>query len=116
MEKTLRMSLLYDFYGPLLTERQQDVYLMYFQEDLSLGEIGEQLDVSRQAIYDNLKRAEAILEGFEDKLGLISKFEKRQEVYEDCLILLDKILSGDKEYLTLAGELKNKIEYVQATG
>lgn len=79
MEKTLRMSLLFDFYGPLLTERQQEVFQMYFHEDLSLGEIGEQLGVSRQAIYDMLKRSEAIMEDFEAKLELISKYKIRQK-------------------------------------
>lgn len=115
MEKTLRMSLLYDFYGPLLTERQQDVYQMYFHEDLSLGEIGEQLSVSRQAIYDNLKRAEAILEDFEQKLGLISKFETRQLIYEDSLVLLEKMLSEDGETSKLVTKLKEKILQAQAT-
>ena len=62
MEKTLRMNLLFDFYGPLLTDRQRDVFRMYFQEDLSLAEIGEELDVSRQAVYDLLKRVQVSLE------------------------------------------------------
>lgn len=115
MEKTLRMSLLYDFYGPLLTERQQDVYQMYFHEDLSLGEIGEQLSVSRQAIYDNLKRAETTLEDFESKLGLISKFETRQLIYEESLILLEKMLNEDGETLNLATKLKDKILQARAT-
>ena len=79
MEKTLRMSLLFDFYGPLLTDRQQDVYQMYFHEDLSLGEISEQLGVSRQAVYDMLKRSGAAVEDFEEKLELVSKYQARQE-------------------------------------
>ena len=67
MERTLRMSLLFDFYGPLLTDRQQEVYQLYFHDDLSLGEIGEQLGVSRQAVYDILRRSAAIVEDYEEK-------------------------------------------------
>ena len=62
MEKTLRMSLLFDFYGALLTERQQDVFQLYFGDDLSLGEIAEELRISRQAVYDTLRRVGLILE------------------------------------------------------
>ena len=60
MEKTLRMSLLFDFYGALLTERQQDVFQLYFGDDLSLGEIAEELRISRQAVYDTLRRGRAL--------------------------------------------------------
>jgi predicted DNA-binding protein YlxM (UPF0122 family) len=81
MEKTLRMSLLFDFYGPLLTERQQDVFQMYFHDDLSLGEIAEELDVSRQAVYDLLRRAGSIMEELEGKLGLLKKDLERQGIY-----------------------------------
>ena len=89
MENTLRMTLLFDFYGPLLTDRQQEVFQMYFHEDLSLGEIGEELSVSRQAIYDSLKRVGSILEDFEAKLNLVTKHQMRQIVYGEVLALID---------------------------
>lgn len=79
MEKTLKMNMLFDFYGPLLTERQQDIYQMYFFEDLSLSEVGQQLSISRQAVYDVLKRSGAILEEFESKLKLVQKYELQQK-------------------------------------
>lgn len=87
MENTIRMALLFDFYGPLLTDRQQDVFQMYFHEDLSLGEVGEELGVSRQAIYDIVKRAGTILEEFENKLGLVEKHLERHQFYGELLEL-----------------------------
>ena len=63
------MSLLFDFYGPLLTERQQNVFDLYFNDDLSLGEIAEELLVSRQAVYDTLRRVGLVLEDFEQSLA-----------------------------------------------
>lgn len=82
MDKTLKMNLLFDFYGPLLTERQQDVFKMYFDEDLSLGEISGQLGISRQAVYDILKRSAASLEEFESKLMLVSKHQDTQSLFK----------------------------------
>lgn len=115
MEKTLRMSLLFDFYGPLLTERQQDVFQMYFHEDLSLGEIAEQLEISRQAVYDLLKRASTILEDFESKLGLVAKHLERQEIYGELTSLLEQLPVDQDEQQNLIAQLKEKIRQAQAT-
>ncbi len=109
MEKTLRMNLLYDFYSPLLTERQRDVFRMYFQEDLSLGEIGEQLAVSRQAIYDLLKRAEAIMEDFEAKLHLVTRHEQRRQLYAEILSCLESMHSTGNCCGERIAEIKEKI-------
>jgi len=67
IEHTIRINYLLDFYKILLTEKQKFALEMYYQEDLSLVEIAQNLDVSRQAIYDLLKRGENILEEYEDK-------------------------------------------------
>lgn len=91
MERTLRMSLLFDFYGPLLTDRQQEVYQLYFHDDLSLGEIGEQLGVSRQAVYDILRRSAAIVEDYEEKLALVAKHIRRVERCEELLVIFDEL-------------------------
>lgn len=91
MEKTLRMSLLFDFYGPLLTERQQEVYEMYFHDDLSLGEVGEQLGVSRQAVYDILRRSAAIVEDYEEKLGLVARHLERTAHLDRLADILSKL-------------------------
>jgi hypothetical protein len=68
------INLLYDFYGPLLTDRQQRLLELYHEQDLSLGEIAEDLGISRQAVHDTLKRSEEALERFERKLGLATRY------------------------------------------
>jgi predicted DNA-binding protein YlxM (UPF0122 family) len=77
LEKILRVNALYDFYQPLLTPKQQEYLDLYYLNDLSLGEIAENRHVTRQAVYDNLKRAEKTLESFESKLGLFRKYQSR---------------------------------------
>lgn len=68
---------------------------MYFHEDLSLGEIGEQLEVSRQAIYDILRRTGIILEDLENKLGLVKKHQERQLLYDNVLKLIETCRDKD---------------------
>lgn len=72
--------MLYDFYSPLLTSKQRDYLKMYYREDYSLGEISEVSNVSRQAIYDNIRRTEQVLETYEEKLHLYEKFTQRTEL------------------------------------
>ena len=76
IERFERMALLSDFYGKLLTDRQQEVIRYYYEQDLSLGEIAENLKITRQAVHDNLKRAERALEDYELKLGLLAGYLK----------------------------------------
>ncbi|MCG0313268.1 MAG: putative DNA-binding protein [Calditerricola sp.] len=77
LEKTNRFNLLYDFYEPLLTDKQKRYLEDYYVHDCSLGEIAEAHNVSRQAVYEQLKRAEALLEAYEEKLGLLRKHQER---------------------------------------
>ncbi|HET7657851.1 MAG TPA: putative DNA-binding protein [Bacillales bacterium] len=83
IEKTMRMSNLFDFYGSLLTSKQRDYMQLYYFDDYSLGEIAEQFDVSRQAVYDTLRRTETMLEEFEEKLALLTKFQRRSELLDE---------------------------------
>ena len=69
-----RMAMLYDFYGEVLTERQKEFYDLYYNEDLSLGEIAENYGITRQGVRDVIVRAEAVLTELEDKTGLIKRF------------------------------------------
>jgi predicted DNA-binding protein YlxM (UPF0122 family) len=71
IEKVLEISMLYDFYGQMLTDKQRDIIELYYNDDLSLGEISESLGISRQGVYDMLKRSEKILYGYEEKLCLV---------------------------------------------
>ena len=69
----LQMTLLFDFYGGMLTEKQRECFDMRYNQDLSLGEIGETLGVSRQAVCDNLARTEALLRKMEENIGCVSR-------------------------------------------
>lgn len=77
--KTVRMGLLFDYYGQLLTERQQSFFSHYYNDDLSLGEIADQYGVSRQAVYDILRRSTHALEEYDSKLQLIERSQKQEE-------------------------------------
>ncbi len=83
LEKTTRMNFLYDFYQSLLTPKQRSYMSLYYLDDFSLGEIAEEYDVSRQAVYDNIKRTEAMLEEYEEKLLLFHKFQERSKIVAD---------------------------------
>lgn len=80
LEKTNRINLLFDFYEALLTEKQQTFLKYYFLDDFSLGEIATEFAISRQAVYEHIKRAEEMLEAYEEKLGLLRKDEERSEL------------------------------------
>lgn len=76
MGKDLRISMLFDFYGELLTEKQADSIELYYNQDLSLGEISQHLDITRQGVRDSIKRGEKLLLEMEEKLKLAKKFHR----------------------------------------
>lgn len=78
----LMRSMLLDFYGELLTERQRECYDLHYNDDLSLAEIAEQSGVSRQCVWDNIRRAEASLQEIESKTGLIRRFSETQDALD----------------------------------
>ena len=77
-EKDLKKAYLLDFYGEVLTERKKEVLDMYYNEDLSLAEIAEQIGISRQGVRDVIVRAEATMQEVEDKTGIIKRFEAQR--------------------------------------
>lgn len=79
MDSVTEASLLYDFYGQLLTKRKQEVMELYHEENLSLAEIAEEFGISRAAVHDSLKSAEKSLKEYEEKLGLVSKLMQSNE-------------------------------------
>lgn len=93
----IEIGILLDYYKPLLTEKQKKYLIDYFEEDLSLTEIAEMNEVSRQAVYDNIKRGCKILRAYEDKLNF---YKKDRKLYNELLELrknfkkenLDKII------------------------
>ncbi|QPC46317.1 putative DNA-binding protein [Mangrovibacillus cuniculi] len=106
LEKTTRVNYLYDFYHPLLTEKQRSYMSLYYLDDHSLGEIAEEYEVSRQAVYDNIRRTEAMLEEYEEKLGLFEKFQKRTKIMETMKQLVDSSPTVSKELVSLVDELE----------
>ena len=76
--QTYRMTMLFDFYGELLTPRQKEFFDLYYNEDLSLEEIAENAGISRQGVRDVIVRAEAAMQEVEDKTGIIKRFEAQR--------------------------------------
>ncbi len=114
LDKVLRVNKLFSFYGPLLTDRQQEFVELYYYHDLSLGEIAEQQEISRQAVYDNLKRSESALEEYEQKLGLVKHYENvSQELdkLEEIFISLQEDDFSDKELNQFSESLKKLKQY-----
>jgi len=95
MEKLAKRALLVDFYGPLLTEKQRNVWDLHYQQDLSLTEIAEVENISRQAIHDLLKRTERILTEYEDKLELVQRFWIEREKLIEVQTLLQELTITD---------------------
>ena len=85
IEKTNRMNALFEFYEALLTEKQMNYIELYYADDYSLAEIAEEFDVSRQAVYDNIKRTEKILETYEMKLHMYSDYIVRSQIFDEIL-------------------------------
>lgn len=82
LEKTLKMNTLFSFYGQLLTSKQAAYMSDYYEEDYTLAEIADNYAVSRQAVYDSIKRTEKMLISYEEKLHLIEDFEYRKDVVD----------------------------------
>lgn len=81
----LEMTLLFDYYGELLTQRQRDCLDMRYNQDMSLGEIAQELGVSRQGVFDNLNRAETLLRNMEEKTGFLRRDEKVRRAAQKIL-------------------------------
>ncbi len=90
MERIVRQNLLYDFYGELLTGHQRQIYEDAIFNDMSLSEISENYGITRQGVHDIIKRCDKALQGYEDKLHLIERFEKVRE----CAAELKGLIEG----------------------
>ena len=103
----LERALLFDYYGGMLTDKQRDCFDMRYNQDLSLGEIGEMLGVSRQAVNDNLTRTEALLRRMEENIGSVKRDMLIRKVSGELLeaaAVLDA--SSDPAVLTAAQRIK----------
>ncbi|SHJ05089.1 YlxM family DNA-binding protein [Lutispora thermophila] len=117
IEDIVKKTLLFDFYGQLLTDKQRDIMEMYYTDDLSLSEISEQIGISRQGVYDTLKRAEATLIEYESRLGLVDKFLQHKSILSEIKSMLDEILNVDgidvNEIKEMIKSIKNYIEKLE---
>lgn len=89
------LILLYDYYGDLLTDRQKECFELRYNQDLSLGEIGMELGISRQGVFDNLSRTEALLKNMEEKTGCV-----RRDL--QCRKVMQTVFSAAKELSEIA--------------
>ena len=104
--ESLEMVLLFDYYGDLLTDRQKLCLDMHYNQDLSLGEIAQELSISRQAVYDNLSRAEALLKNMEEKTGCVSRDMQLRRAMESIQTLSAQLLEyPDQRVAGIAGQI-----------
>ena len=104
--ESLEMILLFDYYGDLLTDRQKLCFDMHYNQDLSLGEIAEELCISRQAVYDNLSRTEALLKNMEEKTGCVKRDRQLRNAMEAIASATEELISHpDTRVSQLAGEI-----------
>lgn len=111
MEKLVKIGILYDFYGKLLSEKQVELIELYYIYDLSLSEIGEELDITKQGVSDTLKRAERKLLKYEDTLKLVEKshssHQKIREIISLCNELKDFSIDKKEKHI---GDKAQRIE------
>ena len=94
IDDVIQTSLLYDFYGSLLTDRQREVMELYYGENLSLSEIAAEFSISRQGVHDALKNAERALHEYEQKLGLVEKFQQSREAIGAIDGMIEELING----------------------
>ncbi|MGE5415933.1 MAG: YlxM family DNA-binding protein [Acidobacteriota bacterium] len=109
LEKFERLIMLYDFYGPLLTERQQQAIILHYENDLSLAEVAEDMGITRQGVFDLIKRAEKVLEAYEDRLGLVIRFAEEQVRIKEAVELLRQVDSREADEVKKAIDILEKI-------
>lgn len=106
LEKVVEIGMLFDFYGKLLTDKQQEAMELYYFQDLSLAEIAEKLGISRQGVYDHLHRAEEILRNYENKLVLVNRYLKLKDEIDNLATFIGTLSLKS----TVKKELIAKIE------
>ena len=111
MEKNVQISILLETYGKLLTKKQYQMLDDYYNNDLSLSEIAENENITRQAVRDNLKKGENKLFEYEEKLGIMKKTLLQEQKIANILSEITKIKenSSDKEIAKILEDVKNKL-------
>lgn len=110
MDRIVERNLLYDFYGELLNEHQKNVFEDAIYNDLTLSEIADEYNISRQGVHDLIKRVTKTLEGYEDKLHLVAKFQETKDKVSKIDSLVDNFIDdGNIEYIHEIKTISNEI-------
>ena len=105
------VTLLFDTYGGMLTDKQREYLDMCYNQDMSLGEIAQELQVSRQGVYDNLSRAEALLKNMEEKTGCVRRDLQYRKAIRSILDIAEELAqSEDPQISDLAGQIKAQVQ------
>ncbi|MGM0436691.1 MAG: YlxM family DNA-binding protein [Bacillota bacterium] len=107
LKKTIEINLLFDYYGELLTDKQQEAMKLYYYHDLSLAEISDKLNISRQGVYDHLHRGEDILRDYEEKIGLINRYNKFKDEIDDLITEIDELELTERKKINLKERISN---------
>lgn len=111
---TTELILLYDYYGALLTERQQECFELRYNQDLSLGEIGQELGISRQGVFDNLSRAEALLKNMEAKTGCVRRDRACRKAMAEIRTAVEPLLATENaEVAALAKQIADAADAIK---
>ena len=115
MDKNVKVSLLLDIYGKLLTDKQYQMLDDYYNNDLSLAEFAENVGITRQAVRDNLLKGEKNLNEYESKLGLLKKSLKNKKALKEIDLELDNLIDkkSSKVLIEKSKELKKKIHKLE---
>lgn len=106
MEDLTKLNILYDYYGDFLTEKQKEFFELYYFNDFSLGEIAENYDITRQGVYDNIRRAQSLLYSYEGKLGIAKKFFTLEKRIQQILEYISEIKA------TMPNSYKGKLDKI----
>lgn len=115
MEKNMELSLLLDFYGELLSEKVRRATELYYNDDLSLSEVAEDMGITRQGVRDLIKRAEGNLYGYEQKLGLYKRFLEMQKglgTLKESLVKAKSLLDNNTDRSEIDKEISGMIDLV----
>lgn len=110
LEKNNYINSLFEFYEPLLTKKQANYIELYYADDYSLGEIAEEYNVSRQAVYDNIRRSEKILQAYEDKLNLYHSFVDRNDKLDQIQSYVEQNYPKDEKLNSMISNLETTEE------
>ncbi len=110
LEKTNRMNDLFAFYKGLLTAKQQNYLALYYGDDYSLGEIAEDYGVSRQAVYDNIRRSAKLLETYENQLHMLAKFNASNAAVDALSAYVKDRYPDDSELRHLLGAVQGTVD------